>query len=165
MREKEQTLMEQRDRRAHDQSKLQKYKDHLHRCLVNRDLKYETVLESKDHLVAKLKEQVDMLHTVFRAMEASGIHAGKEFEALIEIRKSKSSFSPDTLKLVQALPFETEYFSHLEKIQKQLSQYIFCMHEIDKKREVLLRDRAILMGQDPTHPGIGPPSTYKEPTR
>ncbi|GAV05974.1 hypothetical protein RvY_16020 [Ramazzottius varieornatus] len=164
-REKEQMLMEQRDRKAHDEAKLQKYKDHLHRCLVNRDLKYETVLESKDHLVARLKEQIDNLHTVFRIMEAAGIHAGKEFETLIELRTNnpKHTLSEDTMKLVKAMPFETEYVYHLDKIQKQLSDYIFCMHEIDKKREILLRDRAILMGQDPMHPGIGPPPTYKDP--
>ena len=129
---------------ARDRDQLQRYRHQLQRCLVNRDLKYESVLEAKDLLVARVKEQVDVLHAGFARLEADGRECLKQFGDLIEQRRVRP-FGEATRKLVAVLPSEAEYLTHLEKMSAVLEDYVVCMREIEAKREDLLQQRAVLM--------------------
>lgn len=78
-------------------------------------------------------------------LDAAGMDAIKTFDDLMEMGYQKK-FANETMKLLGALPLEAEYVDHLEKIQKLLAEYVKCMHEIDAKREELLKERAELLG-------------------
>ncbi len=117
--------------------------------------------------MARVKEQMDLLHAGFSRVDGDGRDCLRQFGELIEQRRVKA-FSEATIKLVAVLPLETEYLSHLEKISLVLSEYVVCMREIEEKREELLQQRATLMGLTPPpgqphqlHASVPAPSSHQ----
>ncbi|XP_055341041.1 uncharacterized protein LOC129590078 isoform X2 [Paramacrobiotus metropolitanus] len=137
--------MEDQNERQEDQNRLTKYRDHLQRCLITRDLKYEAVLDAKDTLVTCMKEIIQTLQVSHLSLDASGMDAMKTFDDLLELGKDRR-LSHGTSKLLAALPPESDYADHLERIQKVLTDYVDCMKKIEARREELLRQRTELVG-------------------